>query len=157
MDILYDEISKEISVENYCFENLISAFDSKDLNCKYYECLCNSKQPRRKRKLLQKRTYKILEARKNTSLKKYKTRSSTYIPHALQTKEKVQKRNTRERTRVQAVNLEFKRLRWLLPVSNRGKRISKENILKYAILYINALRDMIRKHDIKAISGKKTC
>ena len=64
---------------------------------------------------------------------------------------KVVKRNNRERTRVQAVNGEYKKLRNLLPVTNRGKRISKENILNYSILYIEELRQMISDHD----SGKK--
>ena len=74
-------------------------------------------------------------------------RTTKHIPHSEQPEHRVRKRNTRERNRVRSVNDEFKRLRQMLPVTNRGKRISKENILKFSILYIRELHRMIREHD----------
>jgi len=68
-----------------------------------------------------------------------------HIPHRMQCAEDVTRRNTRERSRVQAVNAEFERLRAILPhTRTTRRRVSKENILTYTILYIEYLVGILR-------------
>ena len=73
---------------------------------------------------------------------------SKHIPHHMQPSHLVQKRNARERKRVDAVNDEFAKLRRLIPLSAATcKRISKENILHFSIAYIRGLQRMLREDD----------
>ena len=77
-------------------------------------------------------------------------KKSTYkhIPHREKPAHLVEKRNARERRRVEAVNGAFLRLRRAVPVDNkRGKRVSKVKILTRAIDYILNMKDAIDKHD----------
>ncbi|CAG0884984.1 unnamed protein product [Darwinula stevensoni] len=55
----------------------------------------------------------------------------------------VARRNARERRRVQAVNGAFTRLRNVLPLENRGKRVSKVKTLQRAIDYIAHLASLL--------------
>ncbi len=71
-----------------------------------------------------------------------------HVPHSDQPPELVDKRNTRERQRVHEINQEFGKLKRLIPYKDKGKRISKENVLKYAIDYIRGLYKMIAEHDM---------
>lgn len=60
----------------------------------------------------------------------------------------VEKRNARERQRVQTVNSAFIRLRKAIPSENpRGKRISKVKTLKKAIAYIRGLEKLLEEDD----------
>ena len=77
-------------------------------------------------------------------------KKSTYkhIPHREKPAHLVEKRNARERRRVEAVNGAFLRLRRAVPVDNkRGKRVSKVKILTRAIDYILNMKDAIDNHD----------
>ncbi|ELU07318.1 hypothetical protein CAPTEDRAFT_80653, partial [Capitella teleta] len=55
----------------------------------------------------------------------------------------VEKRNARERKRVQTVNGAFVRLRKFIPYENRHKRLSKVKTLRKAIEYIDHLQAML--------------
>ncbi|XP_023320834.1 protein atonal homolog 7 [Eurytemora carolleeae] len=71
-----------------------------------------------------------------------------HIPHSEKPPHVVEKRNARERRRVEAVNSAFVRLRRAVPIENkRGKRVSKVKVLQKAIDYITSLRSMISVHD----------
>ena len=74
-------------------------------------------------------------------------RQRKHVPHHLQPVKQVTKRNTRERKRVDAINDTFRQLRSQIPYGPMSKRVSKENILKYAILYIRELSNLIEEHD----------
>ena len=74
-------------------------------------------------------------------------RQRKHVPHRLQPVKQVTKRNTRERKRVDAINDTFRQLRSQIPYGPMSKRVSKENILKYAILYIRELSNLIEEHD----------
>jgi hypothetical protein len=80
-------------------------------------------------------------------------RRRKHVPHDKQPVHRVRRRNARERCRVDQVNEQFAKIRELLPDRNRRKRISKENILKYAIIYIRELNNLIYEHDISMVSG----
>ncbi|KAF0287641.1 Protein atonal 7 [Amphibalanus amphitrite] len=60
----------------------------------------------------------------------------------------VQRRNARERRRVQAVNVAFSRLSKVVPLETRGKRISKVKTLHKAIEYIDQLRRLLAADDL---------
>ena len=80
---------------------------------------------------------------------KPRRRRSKHVPHHMQPSHLVQKRNARERKRVDAVNDEFTKLRRLIPLSAATcKRISKENILHFSIAYIRGLQRMLREDDV---------
>ena len=55
----------------------------------------------------------------------------------------IDKRNARERRRVENVNDAFKRLRSRIPYENKDKRLSKVKTLQTAMRYINYLSDML--------------
>ena len=55
----------------------------------------------------------------------------------------IDKRNARERRRVENVNDAFKRLRSRIPYENKDKRLSKVKTLQTAMRYINYLADML--------------
>lgn len=60
----------------------------------------------------------------------------------------IEKRNARERRRVQAVNQAFNRLRSHVPsVCSRNKRVSKVKIIHRAIQYIMALHQLVMLRD----------
>ena len=86
---------------------------------------------------------------KKKALRKPKKKSTyKHIPHREKPAHLVEKRNARERRRVEAVNGAFLRLRRAVPVDNkRGKRVSKVKILTRAIDYILNMKDAIDKHD----------
>lgn len=89
----------------------------------------------------------------STSLKKNPHKRSRHTPHSEQPVDKVEKRNARERCRMHGVNGGLKRLSNLLPLKRKNKRVSKENILKMATVYITELRRMIREHDAEVEAG----
>ncbi len=78
-------------------------------------------------------------------------RRSKYIPHHLRPQHIVEKRNTRERRRVQDVNQAFILLKELLPCDTHTDdkdqlnsiRISKVRTLRKAVEYIEALQNML--------------
>ncbi|XP_050300103.1 achaete-scute homolog 1a-like [Anthonomus grandis grandis] len=71
-----------------------------------------------------------------------------HIPHNERPRQSVERRNARERRRVQAVNNAFVKLRSVVPIQNsRGKRISKVKTLLFAIDYIRALDEVLQKFD----------
>ncbi|XP_059142085.1 helix-loop-helix protein 4-like [Physella acuta] len=70
-----------------------------------------------------------------------------HVPHSLKPAHLVAKRNARERSRVQAVNLAFSRLRKHVPFEPRHKRLSKVKTLRVAIDYIQHLQQLIDRHD----------
>lgn len=74
-----------------------------------------------------------------------------YVPHREKPVHVVEKRNARERRRVEAVNSAFVRLRRMVPHENRRKRISKVKTLRIAIDYIHYLQDMIEDYDTSQI------
>jgi len=59
----------------------------------------------------------------------------------------IDKRNARERKRVENVNDAFKRLRSHIPYENRKKRLSKVKTLQTAMRYINYLTDLLHTAD----------
>ncbi|CAF0755945.1 unnamed protein product [Didymodactylos carnosus] len=115
----------------------------------YQSCLFNSKTQ--------------LSSSNENIKQKSSTRRSKHIPHHLRPKHIVDRRNTRERRRVQSVNKAFLVLKKLLPnspskslskinkctldindkTSNISKRTSKVSTLRKAIEYIEALRTML--------------
>ncbi len=86
--------------------------------------------------------------KKKASRKPKKKSTYKHIPHREKPAHLVEKRNARERRRVEAVNGAFLRLRRAVPLDNkRGKRVSKVKILTRAIDYILNMKDAIDKHD----------
>nr|QNN94678.1 achaete-scute C transcription factor [Malacoceros fuliginosus] len=81
-----------------------------------------------------------------------RTSSYKHIPHREKPPHLVQRRNARERRRVQAVNTAFSRLRRHIPHENRNKRLSKVKTLKIAMDYIEHLRHMITTYDSKMMT-----
>ena len=85
--------------------------------------------------------------------KKKPTRRSKHIPHHLRPQHIVERRNTRERRRVQDVNQAFLLLKALLPVDTNddnkdqlnSTRISKVRTLRKAVDYIKALQNMLEE------------
>ena len=77
-----------------------------------------------------------------------KKSSYKHVPHSEKPAHLVEKRNARERRRVEAVNTAFLRLRRAVPQDNkRGKRVSKVKILSRAIDYILNMQEAIDQHD----------
>lgn len=74
----------------------------------------------------------------NSCKAKYK-----HVPHCEKPPQVVEKRNARERKRVQTVNGAFVRLRKFIPYENRHKRLSKVKTLRKAIEYIDHLQAML--------------
>lgn len=71
-----------------------------------------------------------------------------HVPHSEKPAHIVEKRNARERRRVEAVNAAFLKLRRAVPLDNkRGKRVSKVKILQRAIDYILNMKEAIDQHD----------
>lgn len=66
-----------------------------------------------------------------------------HVPHREKPPHLVQRRNARERRRVQAVNNAFAKLRKAVPIENRNKRVSKVKTLQKAIEYIESLQDIL--------------
>ncbi|XP_037088072.1 protein atonal homolog 7-like [Pollicipes pollicipes] len=89
--------------------------------------------------------------RERKLLRTCRRRSGAVVKHAAH-KEKpvhlVQRRNARERRRVQAVNVAFSRLSKVVPLESRGKRISKVKTLHKAIEYIDHLRQLLAADDV---------
>lgn len=86
--------------------------------------------------------------KKKVTRKSKKKSAYKHIPHREKPAHLVEKRNARERRRVEAVNTAFLKLRRAVPVDNkRGKRVSKVKILTRAIDYILNMKDAIDKHD----------
>jgi hypothetical protein len=81
-------------------------------------------------------------------------RRSKHIPHHLRPRHIVERRNTRERRRVQDVNQAFYMLRALLPIdgnddqteSSHSTRLSKVRTLRKAVEYILALQHLLNEH-----------
>jgi achaete-scute complex protein len=88
-----------------------------------------------------------------TNSKTKPIRRSKHIPHHLRPQHIVEKRNTRERRRVQDVNQAFLLLKSLLPfdtnIDNKDQlnspRISKVRTLRKAVDYIEALQNMLNE------------
>ncbi|CAG0889180.1 unnamed protein product [Cyprideis torosa] len=84
----------------------------------------------------------------SASMAKRRCRNSyKHVPHCEKPPHLVAKRNARERRRVQAVNSAFSKLRDVLPLDNRGKRVSKVKTLKKAMDYIQHLSDILGNYD----------
>ncbi|CAF2731069.1 unnamed protein product [Rotaria sp. Silwood2] len=104
----------------------------------------------------------------NDSKKKSTTRRSKHIPHHLRPQYIVERRNRRERLRVQDVNQAFYMLQQLLPVDSNSttitthnndnnkeqlnmtqnsSRISKVRTLRKAVDYIEALQKMLNDNN----------
>ena len=85
---------------------------------------------------------------------KKSVRRSKHIPHRLRPQHIVERRNTRERKRVQDVNDAFYMLQALLPIdihsesqdSPNSARLSKVRTLRKAVDYIIALQAMLDEH-----------
>lgn len=89
------------------------------------------------------------------SMEKKTMRRSKHVPHHLRPRHLVEKRNTRERRRVQDVNQAFYQLQSLLPMDGPSNsfdattpstRLSKVRTLRKAIEYIQALQDLLNDH-----------
>ncbi|XP_030754852.1 achaete-scute complex protein T3-like [Sitophilus oryzae] len=94
---------------------------------------------------------------KSTEMKKKQRQdrhfSYKHVPHSERPPQVVEKRNARERRRVQAVNSAFVKLRNAIPIQNsRGKRISKVKTLLHAIEYIRLLNGLLRDYGNYACS-----
>lgn len=71
--------------------------------------------------------------------------SSNDVQKRIAKTHKIEKRNERERFRVQAVNDAFGRLRRLIPtIAARRKRVSKVKTLKKAVQYIIQLQAILQ-------------
>lgn len=71
----------------------------------------------------------------------------------------VARRNERERNRVKQVNDGFSALRKKVPFLPDKKKLSKVEILRYAMMYIRDLKDMVDEHDCNnkgLMNGLKT-
>jgi hypothetical protein len=87
--------------------------------------------------------------------KKKSTRRSKHIPHHLRPQHIVERRNRRERLRVQDVNQAFYMLQQLLPSDSNvndakeqnSSRISKLRTLRKAVDYIEALQNMLHENN----------
>ncbi|XP_044736723.1 putative uncharacterized protein DDB_G0282499 [Chrysoperla carnea] len=80
------------------------------------------------------------------SIKNNNNKSLRHVPHKNKPPQIVERRNARERRRVEAVNSAFIRLRKAVPIENtRGKRISKVKTLQKAIEYITALQNLLKE------------
>jgi hypothetical protein len=95
--------------------------------------------------------------------KKKSTRRSKHIPHHLRPAHIVERRNRRERLRVQDVNQAFHMLQQLLPfdsnsttnndnkeqlnITQNSSRISKVRTLRQAVDYIEALQKMLNENN----------
>lgn len=88
-----------------------------------------------------------------TNSKQKPIRRSKHIPHHLRPQHIVEKRNTRERRRVQDVNQAFLILKSLLPFDTNldnkdplnSPRISKVRTLRKAVDYIKALQNILNE------------
>ena len=89
-----------------------------------------------------------IDSKKRTGKRGKKKSAYKHVPHREKPPHLVEKRNARERRRVEAVNSAFVRLRKSVPMENkRGKRVSKVKVLQRAIDYILAMREAISVHD----------
>lgn len=70
-----------------------------------------------------------------------------HVPHCEKPPQVVEKRNARERKRVQTVNSAFVKLRKFIPYENRHKRLSKVKTLRKAIEYIDHLQGLLAEYD----------
>ncbi|GFN93730.1 achaete-scute-like protein [Plakobranchus ocellatus] len=84
---------------------------------------------------------------KNKSAIDGKRSTYKHVPHCLKPAHLVAKRNARERTRVQAVNSAFGKLRKHVPYEAKHKRLSKVKTLRLAIDYIQHLQTILQDHD----------
>jgi len=91
-------------------------------------------------------TYQVSSSTKLQATKKPK-RVRSHVPHHKQPAHRVHRRNARERYRTDEIKETFDTLRQLLPLGKHRKRVSKENILKYATSYIRELAVLVREHD----------
>jgi len=66
----------------------------------------------------------------------------------------VQRRNQRERNRVKTVNGGYECLRLHVPTAARSKKMSKVDILKHSIQYIQKLRSLVESHHHQSSSGE---
>ena len=69
--------------------------------------------------------------------------SYKHVPHRDKPVQLVERRNARERRRVEAVNDAFVRLRSYIPYDNKHKRLSKVKTLQIAIDYIHQLETLV--------------
>lgn len=67
----------------------------------------------------------------------------------------VRRRNERERDRVKCVNEGYQILKEHLPIERKNKRVSKVEILRFAIDYIKHLRDIL--NDTEDTDNKSQC
>ena len=86
---------------------------------------------------------------RTTTKSSAKKSTSKYIPHSEKPPQLVERRNARERRRVESVNSAFVRLRRIVPYENRHKRLSKAKTLRTAINYISHLKQLIDQYDMQ--------
>ncbi|XP_063403934.1 uncharacterized protein LOC134687506 [Mytilus trossulus] len=79
-------------------------------------------------------------------VKQRRTKRRRHIPHSQLPEELVNRRNSRERERIHAVNDAFENLRNHIPYSTEYDRCSKVKILTDAMVYINNLSDMVNNY-----------
>ncbi|XP_041354000.1 achaete-scute homolog 1b-like [Gigantopelta aegis] len=120
-------------------------------NCYIHKHSWNSLVKKRERFGL-KRCGKGLKKQK----KERKPSSYRHVPHSEKPQHLVQRRNARERRRVQAVNSAFSGLRKHIPYEPKHKRLSKVKTLRIAIDYIRNLEDMIETHDRQVQEFRQT-
>ncbi|KAF2355838.1 Myc-type basic helix-loop-helix (bHLH) domain [Trinorchestia longiramus] len=90
----------------------------------------------------------ITEKKSGISQTKKSRASYKHVPHHEKPVQVVERRNARERRRVQSVNSAFVRLRRALPshvVTGRGKRVSKVKTLKAAMNYIWTMQQLLKQ------------
>lgn len=78
-----------------------------------------------------------------------KTRKRRHVPHSQLPIQLVEKRNSRERERIHAVNDAFELLRKHIPYSTEYDKMSKVTILTDAILYIKSLTRMLENSNVQ--------
>ncbi|XP_064627993.1 achaete-scute complex protein T3-like [Lineus longissimus] len=85
---------------------------------------------------------------KLTKIQKPRKRSRRHVPHSERSAEAVERRNARERRRVEAVNSAFVQLSRHIPGGDANEKIQKIDILRGAISYINDLLDIVGEDNV---------
>ena len=126
----------------------------------YYNCCYYENQPMYMQDVYLTSDTNLTPVTNGFDMKKKSTRRSKHIPHHLRPQHVVERRNQRERLRVQDVNQAFYTLQQLLPLDSNSiqsdgqkeqcvtatknsSRVSKVQTLRAAVDYIEALQKML--------------